>query len=233
VRAYAGDVIATNPGEVHDGRPLGVSSRRWCILSVDRDAMASLAEGCGTDVEIARPVIADPVLADTLGRLFRRLERWSAPGGRGDADALACEESLVEACVLVMTRHGAVPSPAAAPDDDVRRVRDRLADAPLDAPTLAELAAMAGLSKYQVLRRFARVYGLPPHAWLLRLRAERARVLIRDGSPLSAAAAASGFADQSHMTRVFARQFGFTPGAWRTAVAPQPRSRRGRPRGAR
>src|SRR2546427_4255622 len=46
-----------------------------------------------------------------------------------------------------------------------------------------------------------------PHAWLLRCRAERARVLIRDGVALAAAAAATGFADQSHMTRVFARQF--------------------------
>ncbi|RYF38322.1 MAG: helix-turn-helix domain-containing protein, partial [Comamonadaceae bacterium] len=57
------------------------------------------------------------------------------------------------------------------------------------------------------------------HAWLLQLRAERARGLIGQGAPLVQAAAASGFADQSHMTRVFARQFGFTPGAWRRAVA--------------
>jgi AraC-like DNA-binding protein len=42
--------------------------------------------------------------------------------------------------------------------------------------------------------------------------------LIREGSSLRDAAAASGFADQSHMTRVFARHFGFTPGAWRRAL---------------
>ncbi len=80
------------------------------------------------------------------------------------------------------------------------------------------MAAMAGLSKYQVLRRFERAYGLPPHAWLLQRRAERARVLIRDGLGLAAAAASSGFSDQSHMTRVFVRQFGFTPGAWQKTV---------------
>ena len=32
------------------------------------------------------------------------------------------------------------------------------------------------------------------------------------------AAAAAGFADQPHMTRIFTRQFGFTPGAWKSAV---------------
>ena len=54
--------------------------------------------------------------------------------------------------------------------------------------------------------------------WLLQRRAERARALIRDGLGLAAAAASSGFSDQSHMTRIFVRQFGFTPGAWQKTV---------------
>jgi AraC-like DNA-binding protein len=96
-------------------------------------------------------------------------------------------------------------------------VRERLADELVEPPDLAEMARMTGLSRFQLLRRFERCYGVPPHAWLRQKRAERARAMIRDGATLSAAAAASGFADQSHMTRVFVRQFGFTPGAWRGA----------------
>ena len=94
---------------------------------------------------------------------------------------------------------------------------ERLADDAARVPSLADLAQLTGLSRYQVLRRFERAYGLPPHAWLLRRRAERARVLIRDGATLAKAALETGFSDQSHMTRVFARQFGFNPGAWRRA----------------
>jgi hypothetical protein len=30
--AYAGDMITTNPGEVHDGKPLGGLSRRWRMV---------------------------------------------------------------------------------------------------------------------------------------------------------------------------------------------------------
>jgi AraC-like DNA-binding protein len=48
--------------------------------------------------------------------------------------------------------------------------------------------------------------------------AERARHLIRHGADLAEAAAASGFSDQSHMTRIFTRQFGFTPGAWQRGL---------------
>jgi len=120
--------------------------------------------------------------------------------------------------VLLMTRHGTEPPVTDVPDDDVQRARERLADDLLGAPTLADLATMTGLSKYQVLRRFERAYGLPPHAWLLRQRAERARVLIRDGSSLTTAAAAAGFADQSHMTRVFRRLYGYTAGTLRRAT---------------
>ena len=206
VDAYAGDVITTNPGEVHDGRPHGGPSRRWRIVSLERELMSSIVGGCA---EIAQPVIRDAKLARVLRRLFRRIERR--------ADPLACEESLVESCVLLMTRHGTAPVVREAPAD-MRRVRERLAEELVAPPSLAELAAMAGLSRYQVLRRFEKAYGLPPHAWLMQQRAERARRLIREGASLVAAAAASGFADQSHMTRVFARQFGFTPGAWRRAL---------------
>jgi AraC-like DNA-binding protein len=210
VDAYAGDVITTNPGEVHDGRPLGAASRRWRIVYVDCGIFGSIA---GRHFEITRPVIKDESLRRVLQQLFRRVERWSA----GHDEGLACEESLVEGCALLMGRHGTAPVPREAAGD-VRQVRDRLADDPLDPPTLADMATMAGLSRYQLLRRFETVYGLPPHAWLLRQRAERARALIRDGSSLADAAASSGFSDQSHMTRIFVRQFGFTPGAWRRAV---------------
>lgn len=204
VDAYAGDLITTNPGEVHDGRPLGGAARRWCIVYAEPDVVAAAT---GTQAQIAHPVIRDAQLLRAAQRLFRRMAR---------DDALACEEALVDTCTLILARYGTLPAPREAPAD-VSRVRERLADDLLDPPSLAELAAMAGLSRYQVLRRFERAYGLPPHAYVLQQRATRARRLIRDGWSLAGAAASSGFADQSHMTRVFVRRFGFTPGAWRRA----------------
>lgn len=206
VDAFAGDVITTNPGEVHDGRPHGGPSRRWRILSMEPDVMRSITGVCA---EITRPVLRDPTLARVLRRLFRRIETRS--------DALACEEALAESCTLLMARHGTARARREI-TADMRKVRERLGEELVQPPSLAELATMTGLSRYQVLRRFEKAYGLPPHAWLLQQRAERARSLIAQGFGLSEAAAASGFSDQSHMTRVFARHFGFTPGAWRRAL---------------
>lgn len=221
VEAYAGDLIATNPGEVHDGRPLGADSRRWRIVYFDSDALASIAGGPAPGVEITQPVIRDARLRHALQRLLARLEHWHRDAAGDCADLLACEEALVETCGLLLDRHAntAVEREACA---GMAQVRDRLADEALAAPSLGELARMAGLSKYQLLRRFQKVYGVTPHAWLLHLRAERARGLIQGGAALAAVAASCGFADQSHMTRIFTRQFGFTPGAWQKAAGPHP-----------
>lgn len=218
VDAFAGQVITTNPGEVHDGSPLGGPTRRWRILSADTDVFSSLIERGGVPAEITRPVIDDPPLFDALRRLFRRLERWSARAGNRAAEAMACEESLVEAAVLLVARHGTVRLRTDTPSHDLRQIRDRLADDPVNPPSLAEMATTMGLSRYQVLRRFQKAYGLPPHAWLISRRAEHALRLLRCRQTLAEVAVASGFADQSHMTRIFVRHYGLTPGACKAAA---------------
>lgn len=215
VDAYAGDLITTNPGEVHDGRPLGGPSRRWRMLYLDPAVWAEAAP----DMALTRPVISDLPLRSVLLQLFRRLEAWHAAPARCAANALACDESLTHTMALVRMRHCTGAAPVIEADACVVQARDRLADGLLDPPSLTELAALAGLGKFQLLRRFKAVHGVTPYAWLLQQRAERARGLIRQGAGLAPAAAGSGFADQSHMTRVFVRQFGFTPGAWQKAAA--------------
>ncbi|CAG1017198.1 Transcriptional activator NphR [Burkholderiaceae bacterium] len=224
VDAFAGDLITSNPGEVHDGRPLGGPTRRWRMLYLDPEVLASMSES-GTsstacELQLTQPVIRDRALRCALQQLFARLDDWAAGRRASSADMLACEESFVRIVGLLMERHTTV-RPDRDAGGDLRAVRDRLADVLHDTPSLDALARMVGLSKYQLLRRFEKTHGLPPHAWLLQQRAERARRLIRDGRSLADAAAASGFADQSHLTRVFVRHFGFTPGAWRqVAVGP-------------
>ena len=209
VEACAGDLITTNPGEVHDGRPLGGPTRRWHMVYLEPSVMASISGRA--DVALTRPVFQDAQLARAVRRLFACLLDWNADPR---TDALACEERLVRACALLLERH-ATRLPTDEAGVDVAQVRERLAGEWLAPPSLAALASMVGASRYQLLRRFEKAYGVPPHAWLLALRAERARGLIGAGAGLAEAAAACGFADQSHMTRTFVRHFGFTPGAWR------------------
>jgi AraC-like DNA-binding protein len=178
--------------------------------------MSTHAEVAATDLQLTRPVIRDPRLRMALRRLLDQLERWSA---YPSADrALACEELLVRACALVLRDHSTT-RPDRNARGEVRHARERLADDPSNPPSLAQLATLVGLGKYQLLRRFEQAYGMTPHAWLRRVRIERARASIGGTTRLAQIAADCGFADQSHMTRAFIGHFGFTPGAWRRAVA--------------
>ena len=84
-------------------------------------------------------------------------------------------------------------------------------------PTAA-LAEMIGLTESHFIRAFHLEFGLPPHAYHLRLRLARAVELLSYGLSVATVAGECGFADQSHLSRKFKEVYGLTPGAWRTAV---------------
>ena len=80
---------------------------------------------------------------------------------------------------------------------------------------IGQVARRAGMSREGFSRRFAKRFGMPPHAYWLAGRLNQARRLLREGEALAAVAAETGFADQSHFGRWFRRAFGVTPGRYR------------------
>jgi AraC-like DNA-binding protein len=98
------------------------------------------------------------------------------------------------------------------------RLRALLREDPARAMSLEELAEVAALSKYHLLRVFQRAFGLTPHEYQMQLRLARARRLIEQGRPISFAAYDAGFADQSHLTRRFRDYFGLTPAVYARQV---------------
>jgi AraC-like DNA-binding protein len=210
VDAFAGDIVCMNPGDVHDGQPLGEASRRWFTVYIEPEVLAQHSQR--SDVAFTRAAFSDAQVRDAIASLLRNMQA---------DDALSFDEALTQACGLMLRNHSTLRPQREDVDVDLSRVVDRIADAPHDAPTLDELATLAGIGKFQLLRRFRKCFGVTPHDWLLQRRADRARSLIRSGTPLVDAADSSGFADQSHMTRVFVRRFGFTPGAWQKSLSPR------------
>ncbi|WP_186159447.1 helix-turn-helix transcriptional regulator [Burkholderia gladioli] len=100
----------------------------------------------------------------------------------------------------------------------VRLAREFL-DARLDQQVhLEEIAGAAGLPVFRLFRAFERHLGMTPHAYQRQARVRAAIALIRLGRPLGEVAAASGFADQAHLTRSFRRMMGVTPGVFRDAT---------------
>lgn len=82
--------------------------------------------------------------------------------------------------------------------------------------TVADVAEACGLTPSYFARQFALSTGMAPHRWLLERRVDFAKQLMATSRlSLAEIAVASGFADQSHLTRVFSRIAGTTPKAWR------------------
>ena len=67
------------------------------------------------------------------------------------------------------------------------------------------------MSRYQLFRAFQRETGMPPHAYQLTVRVDRAKALLLQGVPPAHVAADLGFYDQSHFTQCFRSQLGVTP----------------------
>jgi len=85
--------------------------------------------------------------------------------------------------------------------------------------SLSEISKMCGLSVGHFSRAFRKSTGLAPHAWLLQVRVDTAKVMLRDrDASLSAIAQSCGFVDRSHFTRVFTRRVGLSPRAWSKLV---------------
>jgi AraC-like DNA-binding protein len=96
-------------------------------------------------------------------------------------------------------------------------VRDLLEAEYARTVTISELAREAGLSTFHLIRVFRASFGLPPYKYLEQVRIQQARRLIRHGFPLTHVVHATGFSDQSHLTRYFKRIVGVTPGTYARA----------------
>lgn len=213
VEAAAGNTITVNPGEVHDGAPLGDGPRAWRMLYLQPDIVAAAAEDIFEGQpreEFHAPVLEDGRVADLVSAtLAALLDDRATPFGR--------DERLLLLLAAVLREQPSKRMGIAA--SGVGLARERLDSAPAMAITLDELAAESGLGRFRLVRDFARATGLTPHAYLIQRRTELARRLIAAGTPLAEAAAEAGFADQSHMTRNFTRRYGYTPGAYLAARA--------------
>ncbi|HQS49592.1 MAG: AraC family transcriptional regulator [Rhizobiales bacterium 24-66-13] len=215
VEAQAGDVITVNPGEVHDGSPLGESGRAWRMLYFDPATLAgpirTLTDGSASSAELSRPAMRDPASAACFLSLFRILT--DPHGGHSEIEG---RENLLLLLARLIERRD--QEQAGAPKA-INQARERIDDDPSAPLSLGELAAIGGVSQFQLVRGFSKATGLTPHAYLVQRRLQRARKMIAEGAALAEAAQASGFADQSHMTRLFVRTYGMSPGLYAAAMS--------------
>lgn len=216
VVAPAGSINLVVPDEPHTGEAaseVGWTYRMFYLRADLMEAANRSLAGRSAGLPTFRPgVLQDAALADRIVGLHRDLEERREP-------LLAVEARLLALLRCFIQRHG---SPRGEGDPvprlDLERARAFIRAEHAREVRLAEVASVAGLSPWHLARAFTRAFGIPPHAYQIQVRVGEARRLLAGGRAAAEVAAATGFTDQSHLTRHFKRLTGMTPARYRKNV---------------
>lgn len=214
-------IILVNPDQVHDGH--AASENGWKYRAMY--PLPSLVEWVRRELtdkshEIAGfsdPVVSDRYMAARLRRLFSVLDKSD--------NSLQREGLFLDVMSELLKRHG--QGKVVMPDVGneplaVNLMKEFLDGYFADNISSEHLSQLTGLNPFYLNRLFQKHVGIPPHAYQIQRRLRRAKTLLEDGESIAAAAAMSGFSDQSHLTRHFRKWLGVTPGHFQQSLLPRP-----------
>jgi AraC-like DNA-binding protein len=202
-----GQVMVIHPDEAHDGHAGVAKGFAYRMLYVDPASVSAALDGASPPF-VPDVVADDPALAGLLREAFADFPQALEPLAVDAvverlADLLAARSDDCMRSRRSATAHRAVA-----------RAREFLTAAAPHTVASEELEEVTGLDRFALSRHFRAVTGTSPHRYQVGRRLARAQAMIAEGIALSETAAATGFADQSHLTRHFSARFGLTPGRW-------------------
>ncbi|MBI3450777.1 MAG: helix-turn-helix domain-containing protein [Acidobacteria bacterium] len=192
---------------------------------------ANTIGGAGAHVVVLQPDPADEELNRACGGVLNEVRHFRHGGIALDARRLAREihspdavsplamEALSLEILAATSRLQASDESAKRAPAWLARARDMLHAQFLDRPTVAGIAAEAGVHPVHLARVFKSHFQLSVGAYVRALRLEwAASRLAGSDDSLADIAQAAGFADQSHFTRAFRSRTGVTPQRYRSTA---------------
>jgi AraC-like DNA-binding protein len=201
------DTVSLLPPHVpHNGAPVTEHGFRKRVLYLDLSRLDESLIGPAVD----GPDLVDPVLRRRVGQLHTAL----AHAG----DELEAESRLT--LIAERLRGHLRPLLVEEPRPDrplAHHLRELLDERLVQGIALDEAAALVHAHPAHLVRAFSGAYGIAPHQYLMSRRVDRARRLLLEGGKPAEVATATGFYDQSHLTRHFRRLVGVSPGRYRSS----------------
>lgn len=205
------------PGEVHENYACDNDRRNLLTFYLTSDQLQTVAAQIrGTDSdhsEFSTGFYRDQQSLQGLIRLHQLLNSTS--------DRMEREIAFIDLLDLLIGRHAVNRIEEADPGIEpgrVKRLIELFQDRFDEDLSINEIAPQFDCTPHHLIRFFKKSVGLSPHAFLVQLRLEKAKHLIGKGHSLADTAFATGFTDQSHLTRHFKVKFGVTPGQYRRQI---------------
>ena len=207
--ARPGDLLLINAEQPHANQSFQTT---YLVMKIRPEALQEVgAQITGCELPIApfaTPVTKDRVVYRAICQFHSAVEE--------SASELCVQSLFVSLLALVVERRLLRPR-SYDPTPSRRHVaaaRDYLRTEYARSVSLADLARIANLSAFHLVRMFRQEFGIAPHEYQLQLRIGRARRLLRKGHAIADIAAETGFCDQSHFSRHFKRIVAMTPGEY-------------------
>jgi AraC-like DNA-binding protein len=212
--SLCGQAVVLHPDEMHDGSAGTDAGFHYRLAYIEPRLVQ---EALGTR-RSTLPFVREAVTSDArlIAAISAALEDLETP-----LEDLERDQIVVAVAEALAALDRSSPPVATAPAcfRAVARAREFLDANVGQAVRSDRLEAITGLSRFALARHFRACLGTSPYRYLIMRRLDRVRSQIRHGVSLAEAAAASGFADQSHMARQFKRAYGVTPGRWQMIAA--------------
>ncbi|RDK11946.1 AraC family transcriptional regulator [Cupriavidus lacunae] len=208
----AGSICLINSGQLHEGAPGMEAGWRYRMIYISaNDLHAATADSIDANAQppiyFTESVVSDPWLLAQL----QQAHLASESSNLTDLEKSARLTAALKALTHRHARYHNGVAPTAILPGAVKRAREYIDAHFSQNPSLPEIAAVAGLSPFHLLRAFRHFTGMAPHAYLIQRRVEHARHLLLKGLSLRVIAATVGYSDQAHLSREFRRFYGVPP----------------------
>lgn len=203
--APKGGLVLINPGEMYGNEALQ-ETRSYTAIYPSPELLRNFLPLRPAGLLVFRqPVVDNAVAALRFSELLKSVFSAHTPLG------LQCKFAELMAEIALRYTGVAIEKECHEASNAVKRVRERIQDAPAETVTLPQLAGEVGMEPLALLRAFQRSVGCTPHIFQVSQRLRLAKNALQAGGSIIETAVACGFVDQSHFTNTFRRWTGITP----------------------
>jgi AraC family transcriptional regulator len=200
----------------HNGEWVGVMTTPHLQLGISDAALMACSDGAYGEVEL-RPLrkFANPRLSALVAAVHAEMVA-GFPSGRLFLDSV--EQAMAVALVKehAVRHHAAQLFRGGLGSARLRKIKELVHARMEQDLSLGEMAESVGLSTAHFARMFRKSTGQTPHQFVLRLRLDRAKAMLRaPGARVLDVAMACGFKTQQHFAQAFRGFWGLSPTAYR------------------